>query len=187
MQEKIRCAWCEKNDLYRNYHDNEGGVAVHDEQTHFEFLLLETMQAGLSWYTVLSKRENYRQAFANFDVNKVAKFTPEQIDELMLNQGLIRNRKKLEAAVTNAKLFIKVQHEIGSFDKYIWSFTNHKIIRNNPKSLSDIPTSSELSNRVTQDLKKRGFKFVGTVTIYSHLQAIGIINDHVSSCWKVNL
>lgn len=180
---KIRCAWCEKDDLYRAYHDNEWGRPVHDERTHFEFLLLETMQAGLSWYTILAKRENYRVAFAGFDVNQVAQYTAEDIDKLMQNTGIIRNRKKLEAAVNNAQKFIQIQQEFGSFDKYIWSFTNNQIIDNRPQTIYDNPTTSELSDKVTKDLKKRGFKFVGSVTIYSHLQAIGIINDHVADCW----
>jgi DNA-3-methyladenine glycosylase I len=180
---KIRCSWCEKDDLYRAYHDNEWGRPVHDERTHFEFLLLETMQAGLSWYTILAKRENYRNAFANFDVNQVVKYTEDDIDKLMQNTGIIRNRRKLEAAVNNAQKFIQIQQEFGSFDKYIWAFTNNQIIDNHPQTIYDNPNTSELSDRVTKDLKKRGFKFVGSVTIYSHLQAIGIINDHVADCW----
>ncbi|RTK95616.1 MAG: DNA-3-methyladenine glycosylase I [Neisseriaceae bacterium] len=180
---KIRCSWCEKDDLYRAYHDNEWGRPVHDERTHFEFLLLETMQAGLSWYTILAKRENYRVAFAGFDVNQVAQYTAEDIDKLMQNTGIIRNRRKLEAAVNNAQKFIQIQQEFGSFDKYIWAFTNNQIIDNRPQTIYDNPTTSELSDKVTKDLKKRGFKFVGSVTIYSHLQAIGVINDHVADCW----
>ncbi len=182
-----RCDWCEKDDLYRAYHDKEWGRAIHDEQKHFEFLLLETMQAGLSWYTILSKRENYRKAFADFDVQKVSKFTSSDIDNLMTNSGIIRNRNKLEAAVINANKFIEIQQEFDSFDKYIWSFSNFEIIDNQPISLADIPVKSELSDIVTKDLKKRGFKFVGSITIYSHLQAIGIINDHLISCHVRNL
>lgn len=183
MQDKIRCAWCEKDDLYRRYHDEEWGRPLHDEGKHFEFLLLETMQAGLSWYTVLVKRENYRQAFANFDPQLVAKFTASDVDKLMQNAGLIRNRRKLEAAITNAQQFLKIQQEFGSFDKYIWGFSEHQVIDNPWNDLSQAPATSELSDRVAKDLKKRGFKFVGSTTIYAHLQAIGVINDHMADCW----
>lgn len=180
---KKRCIWCEKDDLYRRYHDEEWGRPLHDEAKHFEFLLLETMQAGLSWYTILAKRENYRMAFANFDPVQVARYTIQDVDKLMGNSGLIRNRRKLEAAIINAQVFLNVQKEFGSFDNYIWGFNNHQITNNRWFELSHIPTTSELSDRVTKDMKKRGFKFVGSTTIYSHLQAIGIINDHMADCW----
>ncbi|MDD3267284.1 MAG: DNA-3-methyladenine glycosylase I [Burkholderiales bacterium] len=180
---KVRCGWCEKDDLYRRYHDEEWGRPLHDEAKHFEFLLLETMQAGLSWYTILVKRENYRQAFANFDPIKVAKYSEADIDILMQNAGIIRNRKKLEAAVTNANKFLEVQKEFGSFDRYIWRFSNNQVIDNHNESLSEVQASSELSGTVAKDLKNRGFKYVGSITIYAHLQAIGIINDHLINCW----
>lgn len=186
MLDKKRCNWCEKDDLYRRYHDEEWGRPLHDEGKHFEFLLLETMQAGLSWYTILVKRENYRRAFANFDPQKVALFTAADIDELMQNAGLVRNRRKLEAAVSNAQLFLAIQQEFGSFDSYIWGFSEQQIIDNRWESLSQVPATSELSDRVAKDLKKRGFKFVGSTTIYAHLQAIGIINDHLVDCWTRN-
>lgn len=181
--DKKRCAWCEKDDLYRRYHDEEWGKPLHDESKHFEFLLLETMQAGLSWYTVLVKRENYRLAFANFDPVLVSEFTSKDIDILMENSGLIRNRRKLEAAITNAKQFIDVQQEFGSFDNYIWGFSDNQVIDNKWEDLSLAPTTSPLSDSVAKDMKKRGFKFVGSTTIYAHLQAIGIINDHAAYCW----
>ena len=183
---KNRCGWCNKSVLYQSYHDEEWGRALHDEHKHFEFLLLETMQAGLSWYTILQRREGYRNAFANFNVVEVAKFDQSKIEELMLDTAIIRNRLKIEAAVHNAKLFIQIQQEHGSFDNYIWGFTDNQIIDNRWTSLDQVPATSELSDRVAKDLKARGFKFVGSTTIYAHLQAIGVINDHLVDCW-VNL
>ncbi len=183
---KNRCGWCNKSVLYQRYHDEEWGRALHDEHKHFEFLLLETMQAGLSWYTILQRREGYRNAFANFNVVEVAKFDQDKIEELMLDASIIRNRLKIEAAVHNAKLFIQIQQEHGSFDNYIWGFTDNQVIDNRWASLSQVPATSELSDRVAKDLKTRGFKFVGSTTIYAHLQAIGVINDHLVDCW-VNL
>jgi DNA-3-methyladenine glycosylase I len=183
MQTKTRCAWCEKDDLYRNYHDTEWGKPVYDDTKLFEFLILETFQAGLSWYTVLSKRENFRTAFAHFDYKKVALFNEEKIQELLLNAGIIRNQLKIRAAVSNAQAFIKVQEEFGSFSNYIWKFTNDKIIDNLPKTLKDVPASTPLSDKISIDLKKRGFKFVGTTVVYAHMQATGMVNDHVEDCW----
>ncbi|MCC2626214.1 MAG: DNA-3-methyladenine glycosylase [Burkholderiales bacterium] len=179
-----RCSWCLGHDIYERYHDEEWGVPLHDEQKHFEFLLLETMQAGLSWLTILRRRENYRLAFSGFNPNIVAKYSPAKIEELMQDSGIIRNRLKIESAVNNAKKFIEVQSEFGSFDKYIWGFTNGKIVKNSWKSLSEVPITSELSDSVAKDLKKRGFKFVGSTTIYAHLQAIGVVNDHLVSCYR---
>jgi DNA-3-methyladenine glycosylase I len=179
-----RCSWCLGHDIYERYHDEEWGVPLHDEQKHFEFLLLETMQAGLSWLTILRRRENYRLAFSGFNPNKVAKYSPAKIEELIQDSGIIRNRLKIEAAVNNAKRFIEIQGEFGSFDKYIWGFTGGQVVKNAWKSLSEAPVTSELSDRVAKDLKKRGFKFVGSTTIYAHLQAIGVINDHLVSCFK---
>ncbi len=180
---KNRCGWCNKSVLYQRYHDDEWGKALHDEHKHFEFLLLETMQAGLSWYTILQRREGYRNAFADFNVIEVAQFDQNKIEELMLDTGIIRNRLKIEAAVHNAKLFIQIQQERGSFDNYIWGFTDNQVVDNRWTSLSQIPATSELSDRVAKDLKARGFKFVGSTTIYAHLQAIGVINDHLLDCW----
>ncbi|WP_396144381.1 DNA-3-methyladenine glycosylase I [Flavobacterium sp.] len=186
MKNKIRCAWCEKDDLYRNYHDNEWGKPVYDDQVLFEFLILETFQAGLSWYTILKKRENFKKAFASFDYKKVALFSEEKIQELLLDAGIIRNQLKIRAAVANAIAFIKVQEEFGTFSKYIWNFTDGKPIDNNPKSLKDLPASTPLSDAISKDLKKRGFKFVGTTVVYAHMQATGMVNDHVESCWTRN-
>jgi DNA-3-methyladenine glycosylase I len=186
MKNKIRCAWCEKDDLYRNYHDNEWGKPVYDDQVLFEFLILETFQAGLSWYTILKKRENFRKAFASFDYKKVALFSEEKIQELLLDAGIIRNQLKIRAAVANAIAFIKVQEEFGTFSKYIWNFTDGKPIDNNPKTLKDLPASTPLSDAISKDLKKRGFKFVGTTVVYAHMQATGMVNDHVESCWTRN-
>jgi DNA-3-methyladenine glycosylase I len=183
---KIRCGWCNKSELYQRYHDEEWGRALHDETKHFEFLLLETMQAGLSWYTILQRRENYRVAFANFDPIQVAKFTPDDVNILMQNTGIIRNRLKIEAAVVNANKFLAIQQEFGSFDRYIWGFSNNQVVDNSWIELSQVPATSELSDMVAKDMKKRGFKFVGSVTIYAHLQAIGVINDHLLDCWTRN-
>lgn len=181
-----RCPWCGNNDLYIKYHDEEWVVPVHDDKKHFEFLVLESAQAGLSWLTVLKKRENYRKAYDNFDVNKVSQYDENKVKELMQNAGIIRNLKKIEASINNAKQFIKIQKEFGSFDKYIWSFVNNTPILNNWNDISEVPAKSELSDKVSKDLKKRGFKFLGSTIIYAHLQATGLINDHLSSCFKYN-
>lgn len=180
----IRCDWCNQSVLYQRYHDEEWGQPIHDEAKHFEFLLLETMQAGLSWITILQRREGYRRAFANFDPIIIADYGADKVEELMQDVGIIRNRLKILAAINNAKLFLVLQKEFGSFDKYIWSFTDNKVIRGEWTNLSEVPATSELSDCVAVDLKKRGFKFVGSTTIYAHLQAIGVINDHLVSCWK---
>ena len=183
---KTRCAWCNKSALYQRYHDEEWGVPLHDEQKHFEFLLLETMQAGLSWYTILQRREGYRKAFANFVAKDVANFTKVDVERLMLDSGIIRYRLKIESAINNAKQFLAIQKEFNSFDNYIWGFVDRKPIVNQWQDLSQIPATSELSDKIAKDLKQRGFKFVGSTTIYAHLQAIGIINDHLLSCWRRN-
>lgn len=183
METKIRCAWCEKDDLYRKYHDEEWGIPVYDDATLFEFLILETFQAGLSWYTILSKRENFRKAFDNFDYKKIAAYSEDKIEELLENPGIIRNKLKVRSAVTNAVAFMKVQKEFGSFSNYIWKFTDGKPIDNNPKSLKEIPGSTPLSDTISKDLKKRGFKFVGSTVVYAHMQATGMVNDHVTDCW----
>ncbi|HLP62940.1 DNA-3-methyladenine glycosylase I [Flavobacterium sp.] len=186
METKHRCAWCEKDDLYRNYHDTEWGKPVYDDQLLFEFLILETFQAGLSWYTILAKRNNFRKAFANFDYKKVAKYEESKIQELMLDAGIIRNQLKIRAAVSNAIAFMEVQKEFGSFSNYIWKFTDGKPIDNEPKTLRDVPASTPLSDAISKDLKKRGFKFVGTTVVYAHMQATGMVNDHVVDCWTRN-
>lgn len=183
MQNKTRCAWCEKDDLYRNYHDNEWGKPVYDDETIFEFLILETFQAGLSWYTVLAKRENFRSAFDNFDLLKIANYSEEKIAELAEDAGIIRNKLKIKATVTNAQAFIKVQEEFGTFSKYIWGFVDGKPIDNQPKTLSEVKATTPISDALSKDLKKRGFKFVGSTVVYAHMQATGMVNDHVMDCW----
>lgn len=182
--EKIRCGWCEGNELYQKYHDLEWGVPVYDDRQLFEFLILETFQAGLSWITILKKRENFRAAFDFFDYKKVAAYNDDKFEELMQNAGIIRNKLKIKAAITNAQLFIKVQEEFGSFSNYIWSFTDGKPIVNNYKKLSDIPATTELSDTISKALKKRGFKFVGSTVVYAHMQATGMVNDHITSCFR---
>ena len=180
---KTRCAWCEKDDLYRTYHDNEWGKPVYDDPTLFEFLILETFQAGLSWYTVLAKRDNFRKAFDHFALKKVAAYTEEKIELLCQDSGIIRNRLKIKAAVSNAQAFIKVQEEFGSFSKYIWGFVDGKPIDNKPKTLKEVPGTTPLSDTLSKDLKKRGFKFVGSTVVYAHMQATGMVNDHVADCF----
>ena len=182
METKQRCAWCEKDDLYRNYHDNEWGKPVYDDETIFEFLILETFQAGLSWYTVLAKRENFRKAFDNFDLLKVANYSEDKMAELAEDAGIIRNKLKIKATVTNAQAFIKVQKEFGSFSKYIWGFVDGKPIDNQPKTLSEVKATTPISDTLSKDLKKRGFKFVGSTVMYAHMQATGMMNDHVVDC-----
>jgi DNA-3-methyladenine glycosylase I len=179
-----RCPWGFKEPLLLKYHDEEWGTPVHDERKHFEFLLLETMQAGLSWMTILRKREAFRQAFDDFDPQKIARYTDKKIKKLLHNPLIIRNKRKIEAAVYNAQLFIKIQMEFKSFDSYIWSFTGKKTIHNGCERLDQLPVTTELSDRVSLDLKKRGFNFVGSTTIYAHLQAIGIVNDHIRDCFR---
>ncbi|UAB85582.1 DNA-3-methyladenine glycosylase I [Zunongwangia sp. SCSIO 43204] len=184
MTEKHRCGWCLGDPLYEAYHDEEWGVPVHDEQKLFEFLILETFQAGLSWITILRKRENFREAFDNFDYKKVAKYSEEKIQELLLNPGIIRNKLKVRSAVTNAQLFMKIQEEFGSFDKYIWSFVDHKPIQNKVENYKNAPATTEVSDKLSKDLKKRGFKFVGSTVVYAHMQATGMVNDHEVSCFR---
>lgn len=179
-----RCSWCGDDPLYVRYHDEEWGTPVHDERTHFEFLLLETQQAGLSWRTILGKREAYRSAFANFDPERVARYSEKDIEHLLLDPGLIRNRRKLEAAVTNARTFLAIQDQHGSFDDWIWHFTGGRPITNHWQTLSEIPARTELSDLISSEMRRAGFSFVGSVTIYAHLQAIGIVNDHLVSCFR---
>jgi DNA-3-methyladenine glycosylase I len=183
MQTKIRCAWCEKDDLYRDYHDNEWGKPVYDEDKLFEFLVLETFQAGLSWYTILKKRDNFRKAFHNFDYKKVAQYDESKVQELLLDAGIIRNQLKIRGTISNAIAFMKVQEEFGSFSKYIWDFVDGKPIDNHRKSLREVTSTTPLSDAISKDLKKRGFKFVGSTVVYAHMQATGMVNDHVEDCW----
>lgn len=179
----IRCGWCGTDPLYVKYHDEEWGKFVDDDKTMFEFLVLESAQAGLSWITVLRKREGYRKAFANFDVQKVAQFTEADTDRLMQDSGIVRNRLKIKATITNAQAFIKVQNEFGSFCNYMKSFLfDGKPIVNHWKSLSEVPASTALSDAMSKDMKKRGFKFFGTTICYAHLQAVGYVNDHLIDC-----
>lgn len=179
-----RCSWCLKDQLYMDYHDNEWGVPCHDDTTLFEMLNLEGAQAGLSWYTVLTKRENYRKAFSNWDAKKIAKYSEAKQEELMQNPGIIRNRLKIKATVGNAKAFLEVQKEFGSFDKYIWSFVNHHTIDHKIKSMGQIQAKTAESDAMSKDLLKRGFKFVGSTICYAYMQATGMVNDHITTCWK---
>ncbi len=182
--EKHRCGWCIGDPLYEVYHDEEWGVPVYDDATLFEFLILETFQAGLSWITVLRKRENFRKAFDNFDYKKIAKYNQSKIDILLVNAGIIRNKLKINATVSNAQAFIKIQEEFGSFSKYIWNFVDGKPIKNSFKNYKDAPANTVLSDIISRDLKKRGFKFVGTTVIYAHMQATGMVNDHEITCFR---
>lgn len=180
-----RCFWVpEDNELYQDYHDKEWGVPVHDDRTHFEYITLEGAQAGLSWLTVLKRREGYRKAFANFDPAKVAKFTQKQMDDLMHDEGIIRNKLKIQSTVENAKQFLKIQKEFGSFDKYIWGFVNGKTIHNKWKSKADVPAETDISKAISKDLKKRGFNFVGSTIMYAYMQAVGLVNDHSADCFR---
>lgn len=181
--EITRCAWCEKDDLYRNYHDQEWGKPIYDDETIFEFLILESFQAGLSWYTILAKRENFRAAFDQFDYQKIAQYSEDKVEELIQNAGIIRNRLKILATINNAQKFMEVQKEFGSFSKYIWGFVNHEPIINRPKTLKEVPATTEISDALAKDLKKRGFKFMGSTVVYAHMQATGMVNDHVEDCF----
>ncbi len=184
MTELIRCPWCLGFDQYIKYHDEEWGVPVHDDRTHFEFLLLEGAQAGLSWSTILKKREGYRKNFAGFDPAKVARFTEKRLEKILLDPSIVRNRLKVYAAVTNAKHFLKVQKEFGSFDHYIWRFVNNKPIVNKRKSMKEVPATTKESDALSKDLIQRGFKFVGSTVIYAHMQACGLVNDHLVECHR---
>jgi len=182
---KNRCEWCKNTfDEYVRYHDEEWGVPVHDDQRHFEFLILESAQAGLSWATILKKREGYRNAFANFDVKVVAKYDERMVEDLLQDASIIRNRAKIEAAINNAKRFIEVQQEFGSFDEYIWKFVGGSPVVNHWVQMSEVPVTTNESDNLSKDLKKRGFKFVGSTTIYAHMQAIGLVNDHTTDCFR---
>ena len=182
--EKQRCGWCIGDDLYEAYHDKEWVVPVRNDAALFEFLILETFQAGLSWITVLRKRENFRKAFDNFDYNKIAKYESTKIDVLLEDAGIIRNKLKVKAAVSNAIAFIKVQEEFGSFNDYIWGFVNNTPVKNKVKIYKEAPANTPLSDTISKDLKKRGFKFVGSTVVYAFMQATGLVNDHEVSCFR---
>ncbi len=179
-----RCPWCERTDIERVYHDNEWGVPVFSDEKQFEFLVLESAQAGLSWLTVLRKRENYRRLYDGFDPEKVARYGEKKIQKLMSDSGIIRNRKKIEASINNAARFLEIRDEFGSFSDYLWGFTGGVPVINAWEELSEIPASTELSVTVSRDLKKRGFRFMGPIIVYSHLQATGVVNDHLVSCFR---
>lgn len=183
---KKRCGWSEGDELYEAYHDNEWGVPVYDDATFFEFLILETFQAGLSWITILRKRENFRGAFDNFDYQKIANYKQPKIDELLQDAGIIRNKLKIDSAISNAKAFMTVQSEFESFSNYIWNFANGKPIKSKFENYKNAPATTELSDKISKDLKKRGFKFVGSTVIYAFMQATGIVNDHETSCFRYN-
>ena len=182
--EKHRCGWCVGDDLYEAYHDNEWGVPVKEDATLFEFLTLETFQAGLSWITVLRKRENFRKAFDNFDYKIIAGYNEDKIGTLLENEGIIRNKLKVRATVTNAKAFMEVQNEFGSFSNYIWGFVNGQPIKNTITDYKKGPANTPLSDAISKDLKKRGFKFVGSTVVYAHMQATGMVNDHEINCFR---
>ena len=184
MQEVYRCPWCLKFEQYIQYHDEEWGVPVHDDRVHFEFLILEGAQAGLSWSTILKKREGYRKNFAEFDPIKVSRFTEKRIAKILQDPAIIRNKLKVNAAVNNAKRFLEIQKEFGTFDKYIWGFVNHTPVVNKWKTLKQIPATTKQSDALSKDLSKRGFKFVGSTVIYAHMQACGLVNDHLVDCWR---
>ncbi len=179
-----RCSWCGEDPLYVDYHDTVWGVPVHDEQMLFEFLTLEGAQAGLSWITILRKRENYRKAYDGFDPQKVARYTPKRVEKLLANAGIVRNRLKIESSITNAKSFLKVQEEFGSFDSYIWDFVDSRPIQNKWRRMSDCPAKTPLAEKLSKDLKARGFRFVGPTIVYAHMQATGMVNDHVTGCFR---
>ena len=187
MNEKQRCGWCNSSELYQNYHDQEWGEPVFDDPKLFEFLLLETFQAGLSWITILNKRDNFRVAFDDFNYQKIANYNEDKIQELLQNVGIVRNQLKIRAAVIIAQQFISTQNEFKSFSGYIWKFTDGKPIINAPKTPNDVPATTPLSDTISIDLKKRGFKFVGSTVVYAFMQATGMVNDHVEDCWKSKL
>ena len=181
---KHRCGWCLGDPIYEAYHDTEWGVPVKDDATLFEFLILETFQAGLSWITILRKRENFRKAFDNFDYKKIVNYNQKKIDSLLEDAGIIRNKLKIKATISNAQAFIDIQKEFGSFSNYIWAFTNDKPIKNKVKNYKEAPPTTALSDTISKDLKKRGFKFVGSTVIYAHMQATGMVNDHEVNCFR---
>ncbi|MDA9470530.1 DNA-3-methyladenine glycosylase I [Enterococcus sp. 5H] len=182
--EKVRCDWASGNELEEKYHDEEWGSEQHEDQKLFEMLILESMQAGLSWSTILKKRETLTSAYDQFDYVKIAKYTQEKIDSLLEDPGIIRNKLKINATINNAQVFMRIQEEYGSFNQFIWSYVDDKPIRNHWTSITDVPASTELSDKISKDLKKKGFKFLGTTTVYAFMQATGIVDDHLSYCFK---
>lgn len=182
--EKVRCDWCRGKELYEKYHDEEWGNPVHDDARLFEFMILESFQAGLSWLTILKKRENFRKAFAGFDVVKVSEFNENDFQRLMNDTGIVRNRLKIEAAINNAARFIEIQKEFGSFSAYAWGFVNHQTIINKPEKMEDLPAKTAISDAMSKDLGKRGFKFRGSTICYAFMQAVGMVDDHLMHCWK---
>jgi DNA-3-methyladenine glycosylase I len=179
-----RCPWCEESDLYRRYHDEEWGVPVHDDKKHFEFLVLESAQAGLSWSTILKKRDNYRKAYRGFDPAVVARFGRPDMERLLNDAGIVRNRLKIESSINNARRFLEMQEEFGSFDAYLWGFVGGSPVVNKRKALSEIPAKTALSDTLSRDMRNRGFRFVGSTILYAHLQAVGVVNDHLVSCFR---
>ena len=185
MNENLtRCEWCGNHPLYLKYHDEEWGVPVHDDRKHFEFMILESAQAGLSWLTVLKKRENYREAYDQFDPEKVSRYGEDKVSELLSNPGIIRNRLKIHSSINNAKLFLRIQKEFGSFDTYFWNYVDHQPVVNSFEKLSDLPPRTAVSDLIAKDLKKRGFKFMGSTIVYAHMQACGLVNDHITGCFR---
>ena len=181
---QIRCSWCGEDPLYVSYHDKEWGVPVYADELLFEFLILETFQAGLSWITVLRKRESFRKAFDGFDYKKIAEYDEQKFNELILDKGIIRNKLKVRATISNAQNFMILQKDHGSFSDYLWRFTDGKPIKNTWESLNEVPATTELSDKISKDLKKNGFKFVGSTVIYAYMQAIGMVNDHIQGCFR---
>lgn len=179
-----KCSWCLGKDLYEAYHDVEWGVPVFDDVKLFEALILESFQSGLSWWTILQKRENFRKAFAHFQPETIAQFDQQKIEQLLTNKGIVRHRAKIEACVSNAQAFLKLQQEVGSFSDYLWKYVNHVPLQPNFKTLNELPSATELSRKISADLKKRGFKFLGPTTVYSFMQGIGMTNDHLVSCFR---
>ena len=179
-----RCTWANNNELEKIYHDTEWGNPVHDDQTLFEFLILESMQAGLSWSTVLAKRATLTEAYDNFDYTLISKYSENKIEELLNNPGVIRNKLKVNSAISNAKAFLKIQEEFGSFDSFIWDFVSGKTVNNHWHTIEDVPASTELSDKISKELKKRGFKFLGTTSVYAFMQSVGLVNDHMDYCFK---
>ncbi|UJH89925.1 DNA-3-methyladenine glycosylase I [Antarcticibacterium sp. 1MA-6-2] len=184
MKEKNRCGWCVGDALYEEYHDTEWGVPVYDDEKLFEFLVLETFQAGLSWITILRKRENFRRALDDFNYRKIAEYSEEKLESLLQDTGIIRNKLKVKATVSNARAFMQIQEEFGSFSKYIWGFVDHSPIQNKVENYKQAPATTSLSDNLSKDLKKRGFKFVGSTVMYAHMQATGMVNDHELSCFR---
>ncbi len=181
---KIRCDWCQGSKLYQDYHDNEWGVPLHNDDLLFEFLILETFQAGLSWITILKKRENFRIAFDHFHCKTIARYTDQKVELLLQDSGIIRNRLKIKATIKNAQSYLKIQEEFGSFDHYIWSFVKQKAVLNKWHHITELPAQTETSRTISKDLKKRGFTFVGPTIVYAFMQAIGMVNDHITTCYR---